>query len=330
MKAMMVVSFGVPEGLQSREVPVPAPGPGQVLIRVQYAGINFADVNARRGRYPHRVPPIPFIPGLEVAGTVEILGDRVTGLSAGQRVAAFVERGGYAELALASAQMVIPLPDDVDWQQAAAFPTISFTAFHLLTTAGHLRKGETVLIQAAAGGVGTVLVQMARLLGAERVLGTAGSPDKVRYAEGFGANRVVNYCAEDLAESVREATDGHGVDLVLDAVGGSARTKSLDVLAPLGRLVMYGNASAEPEIQLSTTDLRERVITVSGFNLSIMRRTYPERALECAEMLLGWMRVRKLRIDVTRVFPLAEAAEAHRHMESRASRGKLLLQAADD
>lgn len=327
MKAVVVAKLGPPSGLELREWPEPTPGPGQVVVQVAVSGVNFADVNARRGQYPHRLPPLPFVPGLEVAGTIVALGEGVTDLKVGQRVAALPEGvGSYAEKILASAALCFPIPDALGWEQAGAFPIITLTAYHLLVTGGHIQPGETVLMHAAAGGVGSVLIQLARILGAGKIFGTAGSDDKCEYARSLGADEAINYREGDFGERVLAGTGGKGVDLVFDAVGGATRARSLEVLAPQGRLVMFGNASGEKELSVVTTELREKSIGVVGFNLTSFKRHHPEVTQQSAQKILGWMTDGKLKVDVTEVFPLANAAAAHEHLEGRASRGKLLLQ----
>jgi NADPH2:quinone reductase len=268
------------------------------------------------------------VPGLEVAGTVAGLGEGVSGLRVGQRVIGFVDGGSYGQLATASAALTVPVPENLEWDQAGGFPIIALTAYHLLTTAGHIAKGDTVLVHAAAGGVGTCLLQLARILGASKVIGTAGGPEKVKHALEFGADDVIDYRAGDFGERVKELTGGKGPDIVLDAVGGDVGTRCLEILATFGRLVMYGNASAEKEMHISTNELRERVLSAVGFSLNGLRRNRPDVMRESAATIIGYLTSGKMRIDVSRIFPLADAAEAHRHIESRASMGKLLLDAS--
>ena len=318
MKAVEVSAFGPAEVLQVCERADPSPGADDVLIQVARSGVNFAEVNARWGRYPERTPVPPFVPGAEVAGRV---------VEVGQRVAAFTRGGSYAELAVASAAHTFALPDAVDWDQAAALPIVGVTAHLLLTSVlgGRLAAGERVLIHAAAGGVGTTAIQIARIAGAGRVLGTAGGPDKVAYAKSLGADEVFDYRAGDFGPAVLATTGGRGVDLVLDAVGGEARRQSLAVLAHEGRHVLFGNASAQPEMDVSTRLLRDKQLTITGFHLTAVRTRHPELVRAAVNDLLAWLVDGRLRFCVTEVLPLGRAADAHRLLETRQSRGKLLL-----
>ncbi len=323
MRAVVVTAFGGPEVLQYQEVPDPRPGLGQVLIRVAATGVNFADIQARRGRYHGEATP-PFIPGLDAAGTIVAVGEGVHGLRVGQRVAAFPLGGSYAEFVLADPALVYPLPDGVDFDTAAAFPTIGITAYNLLRTAGQLAEGETVLIHAAAGGVGTTAVQVARLLGAGRVLGTVGDDAKAELVRGLGADVVINYRREDFAARVRELTDGRGADVILDSVAGPVFRASLTCLAPFGRLVVFGQASGEPG-QVPSADLYPLNRAVIGYSTGGYRRLRPAALRPAAEVVLDWLATRRLHLIISRRFALAEAAEAHRLVESRASTGKVLL-----
>ncbi|HLC20663.1 MAG TPA: NADPH:quinone oxidoreductase family protein [Candidatus Methylomirabilis sp.] len=225
MKAIRVHEPGGPEALQYEEAPDPRPEPGEVLIRVEAAGINFADTLARKGLYPTSTPP-PFIPGFEVAGTVIEVGAGVKEITRGERVTGFAPKGGYAELAVMPAASAIPVPEPMTFEEAAAFPIVFLTAYHALKSFGRLRQGESVLIHAAGGGVGTAAVQLAKVWGA-RVFATAGSDEKLSGVKGLGADEVLNYRTADFAEAVRRWTGGRGVDIILESVGGEVFEKSL-------------------------------------------------------------------------------------------------------
>ncbi|MBX6378160.1 MAG: zinc-binding dehydrogenase [Clostridia bacterium] len=320
---MLVRAFGGPEELEYTNVADPEPGPGQVLIEVAMAGVNFADIMARRGKY-HAGGTPPFVPGLDVAGRVAALGPGVEGLRVGQRVAAFPETGSYAQLTVARREFVFPVPDAVDDETAAAFPVVACTAYALLSSVARLRAGEVVLVHAAAGGVGTTAVQLARLLGASRVIGTVGSDEKAELVHALGADAVVNYRSADYADRLRSAVGERGVDVILNSVAGEVLERDLEVLAPFGRLVVFGQASGSPGRVLST-QLHATSRAVLGYSLGTARRLRPASVRPLAEAVLRLLATGQLRIVVGRRFRLEEAAEAHRWVESRRSTGKVLL-----
>jgi NADPH:quinone reductase len=323
MKAVVVNSFGPPEVLEYEDLPEPRPAPGQVLIDVAATGVNFADVMARRGRYHGGAAP-PFVPGLDVAGTITAVGAEVSGLQVGQRVAAFPAGGSYAEQVLADPVLVYALPEGVDFETAAAFPTVGVTAYNLLTLVGRLAPGETVLVHAAAGGVGTTAVQMARRLGAGKVIGTVGDDAKMGLVRDLGADEVINYRRDDFAARVREVTGDSGADVILDSVAGPTFAASLTCLAPFGRLVVFGQASGEPG-EARSADLYGLNRAVLGYSTGGYRRLRPAALRPAAEAVLGLLAGGEVRFVVGRRYSLAEAAEAHRFVESRESTGKILL-----
>src|SRR5256885_3458598 len=254
VRAVAFESAGGPEVLRLRELPDPVPGPGEVLIRVAYAGLNYAEVMRRRGDFG--APHGPTVPGLEVSGHVAALGDGVDGLVLGDPVTAFTDTGGYAELAVARAALVQPLrtaAGEVDLRTGGGFSCVVPTSYGLLADAARLRSGESVLVHAAAGGVGSVAGQVARALGAGLVLGTVGSEAKRDYALRFGYDEV--WLREGFVERARSATSGRGIDVVLDSIGGATREQGLDALAPLGRLVVVGNASGSGDVPVSSDRL---------------------------------------------------------------------------
>jgi NADPH:quinone reductase len=323
MKAVVVNRLGPPEVLEYQDVPEPQAAPGQVLIRVAATGVNFADIMARRGRYHGGAAP-PFVPGLDVAGTITSVGTGVTGLAVGQRVAAFPAGGSYAEQVAADPVLVYALPDAVDFETAAAFPTVGVTAYNLLSLVGRLAGGETVLVHAAGGGVGTTAIQMARRLGAGRVIGTVGDDAKIGLVRDLGADEVINYQREDFAARVRDLTGGSGADVVLDSVAGPTFEASLTCLAPFGRLVVFGQASGEPGVARSA-DLYGMNRAVLGYSTGGYRRLRPAALRPAAEAVLRLLADGEVRFVVGGRYPLAEAAEAHRSVESRKSTGKILL-----
>ncbi|MBC2878350.1 MULTISPECIES: quinone oxidoreductase family protein [Streptomyces] len=323
MRVVRFEKFGGPEVLTETRVPAPRPGPGQVAIDVAYAGVNFADVKSRSDGY--RVPSLPFVPGLEVSGWIRAVGDGVTGLDAGRPVAAFTPGGGYAETVVVDATTVFTLPDSIDLRTAATLPTVLPTAHALLHEAGRLRAGETVLVQGAAGGVGTVLGQLAEAAGAGRVFGVVSGAAKAEYALAHGYDEVF---VGDFADEVRAATGGRGVDLALDPVGGETFRRSLEALAPFGRLVSYGNASAAEPWRLGQRELFPGAVSVAGFSLLTLVATEPEAVRALTTRAFRTVAEGTVRLPVTAEFPLAEAADAHRLMETRTTTGKLLLRVA--
>jgi NADPH:quinone reductase len=291
-----------------------------VLIKVRAAGINFADTLFRQGQYMIQ-PQLPDTPGLEAAGEIDAVGAGVTNLRPGQRVAGLGSKM-YAEYAIAPATQVIPIPDSMSFEQAAAFPVQVLTAWHMLHTAHQTGPGQTVLVHSAAGGVGIVAVQIAKAAGA-RVIGTVSSDSKAAIAKQYGADDVINYATKDFADEANRITGGRGVDLILDAVGATTMDNGFKCLAPFGHLILYGRAGGPPE-PLNVFRLFERSTKVSGFTLyavaplpDVMRRGIEESFKLIAE--------RKLKLVVGKSFPLTQAAEAHKFMESRQSTGKLVL-----
>lgn len=325
MKAIVVSRQGGPEVMEYRtDVDIPEPGPHQVLIRVQGTSVNFADIKARYGKY-HASGNSHYIPGLDLTGIIERIGSEVKSLQPGQRVIAFPKNGSYAEYAAADEALTFPIADSVSIETAAACPIVSFTSFNLLHQAARLEKGESVLIHAASGGVGTTAVQMAKLLGAGKVIGTVGSDSKAEIVRKAGADAVINYRQESLAETVQELTDGRGADIILDSVGGEVLEQSLKGLAMFGRIVNFGDAGGGPAIvdwgELKYSSCR----SIIGYSFGTYRKNRPEALKKTAEHVLSYLAKGELTIHVTRAFPLAEAAKAHEWVESRQHTGKLIL-----
>lgn len=320
MKRMIVTAFGGPETLKLIDVPIPEPGPSEIRIRVKAAGINFADIQRRLGRYPGGPKP-PFPAGFEVAGVIDKVGYRVLDYAAGEEVAAFVD-AGFSEFAIADGRLIIRKHKSLTFNQAAALPCQYLTAYHSLFTLGGLQAGQVVLIQAAAGGLGTILVQLAKAAGA-RVIGTASTATKIDLIKSLGCDHAVNYTTTDFRETVREVTAGIGCDLVIESVGGEVFTRSLDCLHPRGRLITLGNASRQATM-LDVTNLLSKNLTVSGFLLGayLMDKPAMDRALADLER---WLEAGSLRIIAEHAFPLEQAAEAQRFIEDRKSVGKVVL-----
>ncbi len=320
MRAIRVERSGGPEVLRLQQIASPRPGPGEALVKVAVAGVNFIDTYHRRGLYPLE---LPFTPGVEAAGVVESVGEGVEAVQVGQRVAYALTLGAYAEYAVVPAWRLVPLPDGVELETAAAAMVQGLTAHYLTHSTFPLRPGQSALIHAAAGGTGLLATQMARLQGA-RVLGTASSPEKAALAIGAGAHHVILYEQDDFEQEVMQFTGGKGVHVVYDSVGARTFAKSLNCLRPRGMLVLFGQSSGP------VPPVDPQVLNKKG-SIFLTRPSLTHYAANRAELLgrtediFGWMRQRKLQIRIDRSFELAEAAEAHRALESRSTTGKVLL-----
>lgn len=320
MKAVQVQGFGEVDQLQVVETPTPVPGPGEVLLRVHACGLNFADLMQREGLYLGGPIP-PFFPGTEAAGTVVAHGPEVTAPLMGARVTTLLDGGAQAEYAVASASACIALPENLSFVEGAAFPVQYLTAYHALTTVARAQPGETVLVHAAAGGVGTAAVQIARLLGL-RVMGTASTAEKRERVQALGADLVVDYAS--FGRACRRFTGGHGPDIVLETIGGDVFDRSLAMLAPLGRLVVIG-LSSKQAAAVDTAKLLFQARAVLGFHLSAVVAR-PALVATSLEHLIAWLRDESLTIQVGHIFPLAEIRRAHDLLASRASYGKVVLE----
>ena len=322
MKAIWVGEFGEADVLQYVDVERPEPGEGEVLIEVRSAGVNYADTMRRRNQYVES-QDLPFTPGSEAAGTVAEVGEGVDDVSVGDRVVTLLGTGGYAEYAVAPARGLIPLPEGLDFDRAAAIPLQGLTAYHCIKTSGALKDGESVLVHAAAGGVGTLSVQVAKLLGAGTVIATASSEEKLDLARSLGADVLIDYTEEDWPEQVREATEGKGADIILEMVGADFPEKNLRCLNFFGRMVVFGAASRERGTIVPAT-LMKRCHAVVGFYLpQIMRR--PDLFVPSLKEILAWISSGDLQLTIGGTYPLEHAAEAHTDLEGRRTKGKLLL-----
>ncbi len=319
MKAIRIDKYGTPDVLRLKEIELSRPKPGEVRLRLQAAGLNFVDVYQRRGEYP---VPLPYTPGHEGAGVVEAVGENVNGFKRGDRVAYTGHLGAYAEASMVPASSLISLPDDFSFQQGAAFPLQGMTAHYLIHEYRLPKPGDTVLIHAAAGGMGLLLVQWTKHLGA-RVIGTVSTEEKAQAAREAGADEVVLYTKQDFVAETKRFTDGHGADLIIDGVGKTTFTGNLEAVATRGHVVIYGMASgpAEPILPHS---LVPRSVSVSGGNLHDFTRTREELLRRAGDVLTG-IREGWLRLRIDKMFPLAEAPEAQRRLENRKSIGKILL-----
>ncbi len=322
MKAIQINEFGDPEVLELVELERPSPGEGEVVIEVKAAGINYADTMRRRNEYLEETP-LPFVLGAEVSGVVAEVGADVEDVNEGDRVVTLMEAGGYAEYAVASAPYLIPIPDDLDFDQAAAVPLQGLTAYHVLKTSGMLQEGESVLVHAAAGGVGYLAVQMAKLMGASPVIATASTQEKLDFARELGADVLINYTEEDWPDQVREATGGEGADVILEMVGGDFIQRNLECLAPFGRMVVYGAASGERGTLVPMDLMHENQIVAGFYLIQIMGR--PDLFGPSLEEVLGWLSSGDLKLTIGARYPLEQARNAHEALEGRETTGKLVL-----
>jgi NADPH2:quinone reductase len=321
--AIEVSEFGDGGVLRQVEREQPDPGPGEVLLDVEAVGVNFADVMQRRGHY-HGGPEPPYLPGMEAAGTVEATGDGVKDPEVGDHVVAMLDGGGYAEYATAPAQGLFDVPDSISFAEAAGFPVQFLTAYLCLHDWGDLADDESVLVHAAAGGVGTAAVQLASHHGAD-VFGTASSSEKLALAERLGCDHPIDYTETDFTEETADLTDGDGLDLVLDGVGGETFRESVDALAPFGRVVAYGAASGEPGT-VDTATLLFGNKSVEGFHLGRAMARDPERVYAAVPELSAMLASGDLEVVVGQTFDLADAADAHRALENRETMGKVVLE----
>jgi NADPH2:quinone reductase len=316
MRAIQMTEFGGPEVLELVELPIPEPGPEQVLIKVARAGLNFADTHTRTNSYVRKAT-LPLVPGGEVAGVRE---------DTGERVVALVGDGGYAEYAIAPRELVYPIPDELDEGAALALIIQGLTAWHLYRTAGHVAAGESVVVHSAAGGVGSLAVQLGRALGAGRVIATASSSEKRALALELGADVAIDAEADGLTERLLQANDGRPVDVVFDMAGGAVFDASYAALAPFGRIVVCGIASQEPN-ELRTGSLLRHSRSVVGFYLfHTLER--PGMFSDALADLFARAARGELRAVIGATYPLEQAAQAHIDLRERRTTGKLLLDPA--
>lgn len=312
MKAIQISEFGGPEVLEPVDLPDPVPGEGEILVNVRRTGVNFADLHASRNNYLAR-QELPFVPGAELAG---VDGE-------GRRVAAVVTGGAYAEVAAVSESALVEIPDGVDDDQAAALLIQGLTADALLNVSAKMQPGESVVVNAAAGGTGSLAVQIARSMGAGRIIGLASSEDKRELVLGLGADVALDSRSPDLGRELIEANGGRMVDVVLEMAGGEAFDQCLDALAPFGRLVTFGIASEEQNT-VRTGSLMRNSRAVIGFWINhLMAR--PDLSRGSIERVLGAAANGDLKTLIGGVYPLSEAAEVHRMMAARRTTGKMLL-----
>jgi len=321
MKAIRVTQHGGPEVLRYEDAPSLPVGPGKARIKLKAIGLNFIDIYQRRGAYPVQ---LPWTPGLEGAGVVEEAGAGVIFVKPGDRVAYTSQPGAYAEESVVDADSLIKLPDQITFEQGAALPLQGMTAHYLINEYRKPKPGDNVLIHAAAGGMGLLLCQWARHLGA-RVIGTVSTEEKAEAARAAGAHDVINYINSDFVEETKRLTNGKGVELIIDGVGKTTFAGDLEAAAMRGWIVIFGSASG-PANPIGPNDLQKKSLTVSGgslFNYLLSREELEMRAKDVIDgVLSGW-----LKLNIGKTLPLESAAEAHRILEGRESIGKIILTA---
>lgn len=320
MRAVRIHEYGGLEVLRLEDVPLPEPGPGEARVKLQAIGVNFIDIYQRTGQYPL---PLPLTLGGEAAGVVDALGPGVEDLEPGDRVVYASHQGAYAEYAVIPAWKLVRIPDNLDIRQAAAAMLQGLTAHYLTHSTYPLKPGETALVHAAAGGVGHLLVQMAKQRGA-RVIGTVSTEEKARLAREAGADEVILYTEADFEAEVKRLTGGRGVDVVYDSVGKVTFDKSLNCLRPRGMMVLFGQSSGR------VPPFDPQILNVKG-SLFLTRPSLGPYIADRAELLwrandlFTWLTGGQLKVRIDRMFPLGEAAQAHRYLEERQTKGKVLL-----
>lgn len=331
MRAVQLDRFGGPEVMELREVDRPAPVPTEVLVRVHAAGVNPVDWKTRAaGAFLGSLGSAPYTLGWDVSGVVEEVGGGVSRFQPGDEVYGMPrfpwQAGAYADYVTAPSRHFAPKPAGLSHEEAAALPLAGLTAWQALVDTADVQEGQRVLVHAAAGGVGTVVGQIARRAGAGRVLGVVSTAAKAAFAERFGYDEVL--VGERWDEQARAATRGRGLDVVLDSIGGTVRERSFELLAPLGRIVFYGNACDEPEVGFPGSRLRGEVKSTLGFSITALAAAAPERARALAERALAAVARGQLEVPITDVLPLEQAPQAHRLLEGRMTTGKLVLEVA--
>ncbi|MFF8013761.1 zinc-binding dehydrogenase [Streptomyces sp. NPDC007929] len=323
MRIIRHYEHGDPSVLRLEEAEKPQPGPGQVLIRAEAIGVTFAEVQRRQGIPIGGHAALPGAPGGDVAGTIEAVGEGVTGFAVGDRVVGDIDHSAYADHVVTGTDWLIKLPQGLDAAEATLLPSPAQTAYHAIREAGRLKPGQTIVIDAASGGVGHLAVQIAKALGAGKVIATAGSRAKLDFVRELGADVAIDYTDDDWTDQVLAATDGRGADVVLETVGGEVLLKSLDITATFGTLVFYGSASGD--IPPIPTLALARMKNVAGFSLYAMLYNKPDAVAEGLRHLLELVDSGQVKPVVHQRLALEDAVKAHELMEARAQLGKVVL-----
>lgn len=324
VKGVVVTKYGGPDVLQYRSIDLPEPKSNEVLIKVEAASLNFADIKGRLGNY-HGVKEPPFIQGLDCVGIIEAVGTGVKNLKIGQKVITFPKNGSFAEYTIAKKELTYPISNEVDSKKAAASPTVTITSYNLLKKMARIQSGESVLIHGAAGGIGTVASQLAKIFGAKMVIGTVGSDDRMEIAKKSGVDHVINYRTSSFPEIVNKLTEQKGVDIILDSYAGDMFEKSMECLARFGRIVNFGNGNGTRGGEFDTSLLHSSCRSVLGYSTGTYQKYRPEELQEAADFLINCLENNKINIPISKVFTFEQAGEAQRYLEERKSKGKVIL-----
>ncbi len=323
MKGILVTRLGKPEVLEYKDLPDPVLESHQVLIEVRGASVNFADTKARSGGY-HLARKPPFIPGLDVAGVVAEVGSEVTDIKQGDHVIAFPVSGSYAEKSVASQDLCFVIPESLDFVDAAAAALVTGTVTHMLKHIAHIQEHESLLVHAAAGGVGTTALQVARAFAVSPVFGSTGSPWKEDHVRAAGADGVVDYSSKTYAEDIKAMTDGRGVDVIMSPLGGATIETDLQCLAPFGRLVIFGEMHGEPA-HIPPDGLYTTNKSILGCSFGHYRRFRPDLVRNTMAAVIDLLTHKKIEVFVNRCFRLEDAPHAHQLLEERQALGKVVL-----
>jgi|SRR5690625_194895 len=321
MKAITIKKAGGPEALNFQDIRMPEITANEILIKVKTISVNFADVVARRNK---KNDSKNIIPGLDCSGVVEDVGSNVASLVVGQRVVAFPTDGSYAEYVSVNQNLVYPIPDSIDFDIATAALTVGVTAFNTIVKVAKLNSGESILIHAAAGGIGTTAIQIAKNKGASRIIGTVGSDSKKQIAKNAGADKIINYREESFVDEVLKITDNKGVDVILDTIAGKNFEDGMNCLADFGRMVIFGHISGSPG-NVTTDQLHSSCRSVIGYSTIAYRNNRPLELKKSANKVLKLIEEKSLDMVISKKYNLSQANEAHEFIESRQSTGKILL-----
>jgi len=324
MKTIQINEHGGSEVLKYKDVEMPKIGDDQVLVKVKSISINYADVMIRAGIYPN-LPPFPITPGVECSGIIEESGSNINHLEKGQKVLVFGQ-ACYSEYVVADANSAMPLPDNVDFDEVAALPVNYLTAYHMLHTMAKIEKGQTVLLHAAAGGVGTAVIQLSKLAGI-KVIGLTSSEEKMEYAKSHGIDHIINYKKENVVERVNGLTNGKGVNLILDSVAGKEFERNFDMLAPLGQIILFGTAAGMPEIDLLAKLFSDfsKSAGVRFFGLYAIPNLDANLMVSSMQKMVQYLAEGKIKPHIYEKIPLSDASRAHELLESQKVVGKLVL-----
>ena len=328
MKGIHVTRYGGAEVLQYLDLPDPVPEAHQVLIRVKGASVNFADIKARSGKY-HLGRQPPFIPGIDVAGIVIGVGNEVKKINIGDRVIAFPAAGSYAEKTIANENLTFIIPESISFKYAAACPVVAGTVTHMLSQIAHITESDNLLVHAAGGGVGSTAVKIAKAFGVQTVIGSIGSPWKETLVKEAGADAVINYVTSDYAQEIGRLTDGKGVDVILNPIGGTTIEQDLHCLAPFGRLILFGKLSNE-DTHIPVEELFTANKSVIGFSFGHCRKFKPELARNTMNKVIELLKSSRIEVTVAKCFPMQQASAAHDFIESRKAIGKVVLFTDED